>query len=99
MTDQGIVEQCLRDKGYAFKSKDGVFTITSGPLNKATIDTRDGTIKGDTDFRHDEKQIGALQQDYAVWNVKMLIQQRSGTLISQEKCGEDIVIRCQVSSL
>lgn len=64
MTDKELCKTALETSGHAFQENGDVLTITSGTLNRASINTKTGVIESDSDY-HRQEQLGVLRQAYA----------------------------------
>lgn len=62
--DRALAIQALKKSGCSYTERDSTLTVTSGVLNRATINLRTGEVSGDTDY-HSKDVLGALRQSYA----------------------------------
>jgi hypothetical protein len=64
MTDSELIKKALEETKHKFTMSGDVITITSGVLDRATINAKTGEIVSDSDY-HRPEQLGALRQAYS----------------------------------
>jgi hypothetical protein len=98
--DKGIASAALRAQGYSFTESGNSLRITSGELNRATIDLSTGAISGDSDY-HTSAKLGLLRQAYGEEKFKaeafkqgFSIESRTEEVIDGQKC---VRLRCRTA--
>lgn len=65
ITNEKLAIEALKIAGMSYTKQGNTLHITSGTLNRATIDLSTGDITGDSDFRgHSADAFGVLRQHY-----------------------------------
>lgn len=96
ITEKGLAIQALKSAGWGYAEEGSHLRITSGPMNRATINLSTGEVSGDTDW-HGRGQLGALRKHYSEAKIRADVLKRGATIDSREvlKSGE---IRLVVSA-
>lgn len=82
MTDQSIINESLAAKGWKCSVKGTLVTITTGPMAHAVIDTKTGTVRGDSDM-HDKKILSELNQTYLELLTVREVEQQGGEILER----------------
>lgn len=97
ITDRDLAISALKimDMSYQDIGQDRL-QITSGPLNRATINLKTGEVESDTDF-HSKDDLGGLRQAYSEAEVTRAIN-REGAQIESRKITQagDVKILCRM---
>jgi len=65
ITDERLAIEALKIAGMTYTKQGNTLHITSGPLNRATINLSNGEVTGDSDFHgHSGEAFGKLRQQY-----------------------------------
>lgn len=103
MTDKELCKTALEKTGHSFAENGDMLTVTSGTLNRATINTKSGEIVSDSDY-HRKEQLGALRQAYAEAQFRQSAFRKGASIQSRtvvERDGVKGVVRlqCHAASL
>lgn len=61
-----LATQALKNAGWNYSEQgNNVLLITSGPLNRASLDLNTGDLIGDSDWRHSQNNISDLRRHYS----------------------------------
>jgi hypothetical protein len=106
MSHRVTTQSEIKDKALALAAaksagvsvvEEGEHTLrfTSGPLSRATLDLRTGTINGDTDYGHTNERFGVLKQHYSEAKYKLECA-RQGIMVESRSVDEhgNIVLYC-----
>lgn len=85
MTDENILRDALDTNNIKYSRTGTTFRILSGEANNAVVDTRNGSISGDSDYGHDHSNIGLLRQMYATQKIRSDVARRGGSVTTQTK--------------
>jgi hypothetical protein len=93
MTDKRLAKEALKEAGLSFTESGESLHITGGTgLRNATINLRDGTITGDTDYGHNQRTFSKLRCFYNLAKYKEEVFKQGGTIESVREEGENIVM-------
>jgi len=81
--DKDCAIQALKDAKVRFEESGDSLRITSGPCSNAVINLKTGEVSGDTDYRHNTKELGLLRQMYAEAKFKAELFKTGGTVDSR----------------
>lgn len=102
ITDKKIATMALNKKGWAFVDEGTSLRITSGPMDRATINLKTGEVVGDSDFHGYSRGTGnssleALNQEYAVQKIRATVRKQGGTIQSQKTVGEQVILMAHMA--
>lgn len=83
MTNRDLAIDAIKMAGYSYQVSGNAITITSGPMSRARLDLRTGTISGDSDW-HTTDTLGALKQNYSEAAVRQQCRKTGATIESRE---------------
>lgn len=93
MTDKRLAKEALKEAKLSFSEHGDQLTITGGSgLRNATINLRDGTITGDTDYGHNQETFSKLRCYYNLAKYKEEVFKQGGTIESVREEGQNIVM-------
>jgi len=92
MTDVTIACSALAAMGAKFSRNGSNITITSGPLNRATLNTETGQITSDSDYGHNEGLFDKLRQAYGVEACLAAIRANGHSVVSQSTDSDGSVV-------
>lgn len=80
ITNGPAAKAALNSKGWTFLEQGDSLRITSGPMNRATINLKNGEVVGDTDYHQASStdSLGALNQAYTHELLKLDIANQGG---------------------
>lgn len=95
INDKQYATEALKEMGYSYRESGNQLTITSGPMNRATLNLSTGEMVGDSDY-HSEASLGLLRQNYALAKYKGEAFKQGISITSQtvEANSGDIVLTC-----
>jgi hypothetical protein len=82
--DQALAEEALNSAGIKYSVNGNIIRMESGKYNNSYIDLSNGSIVGDSDFRHSEKLFGLLRQHYAEAQVRDVFL-KNGTMVEDRE--------------
>lgn len=84
ITDKNLAVEALKAAGWDYTEEgNSVLRVTSGPMNRSTVNLRTGHVTGDTDW-HSRDTLGALRQHYSEAQFKAGIR-KSGAMIDSRE--------------
>ena len=83
ITDKKLAIEALKLAGWSYRESGNSLRVTSGPMNRSTINLTNGEIVGDTDW-HSTEQLGALRQHYGEAKVRSEAIKTGATIESRE---------------
>lgn len=81
--DRELAVSSLKKLGYGYREDGGNLTITSGPMQNASLDLTSGMITGDTDYGHSSAALSSLNQTYGELKYTMECQRQGITVESR----------------
>lgn len=98
ITDKALAIKALKQNGWSFQDEGQSLRITSGPMDRAVIDLRTGSITGDSDW-HGPRGTGliGLNQSYAEQKLKATLLKEGATIQSRHVEGERVVIMAHMA--
>jgi len=93
MTDKRLAKEALKEAGLSFSESGDTLRITGGNgLRDATINLRDGTITGDTDYGNNQTTFSKLRCYYNLAKYKEEVFKQGGTIESVSQEGDNVVL-------
>ncbi len=83
ITNKELAVQALKSAGWSYQEQGTVLFITGGPMRNASLDTRTGTITGDSDY-HNRGTLGALRRHYTEALIRADAIKKGATVESRE---------------
>lgn len=95
LKDRDLTIQALNALQYTYsEAGNNTFLITSGPMNRASINLKTGEVEGDSDF-HSKGELGGLRQAYSEAEARR-IAQRQGAVIESRNVNDRGEIKIRV---
>jgi hypothetical protein len=96
LKDRDLTIQALKSLNYSYnETGSNTLLITSGPMNRATINLSTGEVEGDSDY-HTRGELGGLRQAYSEAEFRRITQRQGATIESREVNASNQVIRLLV---
>jgi hypothetical protein len=84
LKDRDLTIQALKSLNYSYtESGRDTLLITSGPMNRATINLKSGEVEGDSDF-HSKGELGGLRQAYSEAEFRRVTQRQGAVIESRD---------------
>lgn len=95
--DKDLAINALKSLNYGYRDAGESLVLTSGPLNRATIDLRSGEVVSDSDW-HDKSALGGLRQAYSEAEIQRQIHREGATIESRSvNAAGQIKILCRMT--
>lgn len=98
--DKALAIRSIQAAGYSYQDQGESLMITSGPMNRATINLTTGVVTGDSDYHsRGDDSLGALKQHYAEAKYRAEMQKNGHEIISRsvDKQTGDILLHCRAA--